>query len=800
MDEISPLTEPRPEQTNNAAEKSRDAANGETKAAAPRNASRTITSKRVVIPASAKKSAQAPATPVVTPIADIAQSPVETAPRNGGAPGVVYTPPPQDSAPVLPTEHPEPSVPAVAPPPEPVTKSEIGAAAAATNIESPAAVTPLAASEATPAQDIKPVPFKPKPAPAAATTAAATKGSTSAAGSGVKPGGMPYTPTPSNFTPLPVVDSPRKGRSLGWLLWLGAVLLLIVAVIAVLPLLMPNLLPGLLPGVAVSTPTAVAIIQPTAEASPQATTTLLPTGVATEPLAVPTNAPLVIPTPPVDGSQESLLSDAALTGWLAAEEEFPHYGDENLHAGTFQGQNLSSVLQFNLRNLPRDTKILFAALELTGRDASRLGSGGEWKLDLVENSLDKDWFGATSTDLVNAPSLGTMGAPVAASDLASGRITRFILSETERQILEQQFQNGNAVFRLNGPGGSEDNLFSWESGTSGSALNAPTLHLVFTPGTYVIVTNTPQPQNVLTAAAYVVRGTDQAKRLGTPTRFPPGVATATPGGEVIPVPAETAIPLNEETAIARAQLATAIARTTGTYTPTQPFVIIFPTHTPGVIVPEKLATATPIPPDTDLLTIPINYEICQCQGRILALSNRYGGETGKSPIMMEPDGTELGKLSGDLYYKLALARETYSPDRRRRLIYPQNSNGVQQIGFEDLETREIVTLTNFPKGIAYDASWSPDGNYIAFVSTERGNTDEIWVYDFGTDTSTRITDSSEMGQPWNKRPTWSPDSQQIAFWSSRSGNPQIWVMNRDGSNPINISNNAFDERDPVWVK
>jgi hypothetical protein len=580
---------------------------------------------------------------------------------------------------------------------------------------------------------------------------------------------------------------------------LGALLLLLVAAFLVIPLLFPNLLP--IPGVPNALPTAtqIALVDPTSV--PQPTTTQLPTGAATPVANIPTTAPLIIPTPPSDGQQASLLPDAALTGWSAVGEEEPHYGDDNLHAGTFQGKNLESILQFNLRNLPTDTKILFAAVELTGRDASRLGSTGEWSLDLVENSLATDWFESTPEQIAASTSLTTIGAPLTAAELGTGTLNRFILSESERQLLEQQFQHGNAVFRLRGPATSEDDLFTWESGASGSALNAPTLHLVFTPGRYVIVTNTPEPTNVLTAAAYVVRGTDQAKRLGTPTRFPPGVATATPGGEIIPIPVETLFAQNEETAVALAQRATAFARTTGTYTPTPVGVRpVFPTATPAIIDPSNLATATPIPPDADLLAIPINYEECRCRGQIFALSNRYGGLRPEAPIMIAPDGTSLGAPQDDLFYRLVVARETWSPDRTRRIVYPVDPRGIQQVGYEDVSTREITYLTDFPKGIQYDAAWSPDGNYIAYVSTERGNTDEIWIYDLGAQTNTRITDSSEMGQPWNKHPSWSPDGSQIVFWSSRSGQPQIWVMNRDGSNPINISQNTFQEIDPVWVK
>ncbi len=777
MDELNHKSEQDAAEQNAPNSSQADSSNGADTTVTPHNISRMITSKRVVIPPSAKRLAKAPprpAEPLVKPAPPVSpQVPVEPNGETTAASIVQETSRAEFVEPVaLSPTH------TVEIPPQGTEDQNLDAT-------KDAAPTVVVLAETTDAQTerLEPAPFVPSSESSSSTTGS------------VKTTGLPYTQAVPYFPPT-TIPQPRKQSSLGVVLWGGVILFLIAAVVVALFAL--NLIPIFGTPEAVATPTQVVAVQPTTAPSP--TTTLLPTSLPTEAPPVPTTVPLLIPTPPIDGDQKSLLPLADLTGWYSAGSTETNYGDENLNAGTFQGQPYSSIIQFNLDNLPTDTQILFAAIELTGRDASRLGTTGTWQLELLENSLATDWSQATPEQLAQAKSLGTMGEPIPASDLGAGRVNRFVLSESELQLLAQQFKNGNAVFRLRGPEGTEDNLFSWESGANTATLNSPTLHLVYVPGKYVIVTNTPEPTNVLTAAAYVVRGTDQAKRNGTPTPFPPGVATATPGGAPIVIGAETALPANEETAIARAQLATAIARTTGTYTPTPPVVIIeYPTNTPVVIDPIRLSTSTPIPPDTDLMTIPIDYEKCQCQGQILLLSNRYGGDK-RAPIMLDPQGAELGKLSGDLYYRLALAREPYSPDRTKRLIYPNDSNGVQQIGYEDVATGEITFLTNFSKGIAYDAAWSPDGSAIAFVSTERGNTDEIYIYDFGTQQVTRITDASELGQPWSKHPSWSPNSQQIVFWSSRSGTPQIWIMNRDGSDLHNISNNDFDERDPVWVK
>ncbi|HEU4877910.1 MAG TPA: hypothetical protein VFT21_00565 [Gemmatimonadaceae bacterium] len=66
---------------------------------------------------------------------------------------------------------------------------------------------------------------------------------------------------------------------------------------------------------------------------------------------------------------------------------------------------------------------------------------------------------------------------------------------------------------------------------------------------------------------------------------------------------------------------------------------------------------------------------------------------------------------------------------------------------------------------AYDdqASWSPDGTRIAFVSTRRSGRTRIWLLDVATKRAESIT--ADAGADF--RPSWSPDSQWIAFSSDR---------------------------------
>jgi TolB protein len=104
-------------------------------------------------------------------------------------------------------------------------------------------------------------------------------------------------------------------------------------------------------------------------------------------------------------------------------------------------------------------------------------------------------------------------------------------------------------------------------------------------------------------------------------------------------------------------------------------------------------------------------------------------------------------------------------------------------------------LTDF-NVMEYDPVWSPDGKTVAFVSNHTGN-DEIWTVTVQDHSSTQRTHNE---WEWDKHPTWSPDGAQIAFYSNRTGQRQVWAMNADGSNQRNLSNNQFEDWDPVWIR
>lgn len=105
-------------------------------------------------------------------------------------------------------------------------------------------------------------------------------------------------------------------------------------------------------------------------------------------------------------------------------------------------------------------------------------------------------------------------------------------------------------------------------------------------------------------------------------------------------------------------------------------------------------------------------------------------------------------------------------------------------------------LTTFADD-SYDPTWSPTGEWIAFVGTNTGN-DEIYRVSPDGQTVQQLTFNSFE---WDKHPTWSPDGSQILFYSNReTGRRQLWIMNVDGSGQRNYSSDEYEDWDPVWTR
>ncbi len=370
---------------------------------------------------------------------------------------------------------------------------------------------------------------------------------------------------------------------------------------------------------AVSATYTSAPIPPTATAAPSATamTPSPVTAQADEAVAVIFREPTATPTPQPGDTIFTLKPAAGDIGWLTSgDERGNHLGDSFVYSGSFDGEIYVGAFQFDLSAVPRGASISHAFIQMTGLREDRLGRkidqpGGAWLLRWLDSGIDTSWRRHGFQDVFNTTVQETLSPAVNDQDLALNKTNIFSFSPAQLQSLEQflvDSQLSTLSFRLDGPLVGGDNLFAWDSGhgpeSQGDGVKL-VLYVGQPPATppsynYVVVTSTPTPQNVVTAAAISAQMTAQAEQQGTPTLVPANLVTATPIPDyLVLVPTPTA--LNEATVQAMAVVATAEALTTGTPTPlpanavtATPTVTPTPTQTPSPVI-FVLITSTPTP-------------------------------------------------------------------------------------------------------------------------------------------------------------------------------------------------------------
>ena len=109
----------------------------------------------------------------------------------------------------------------------------------------------------------------------------------------------------------------------------------------------------------------------------------------------------------------------------------------------------------------------------------------------------------------------------------------------------------------------------------------------------------------------------------------------------------------------------------------------------------------------------------------------------------------------------------------------------------DLNTRSITRLTN-DSGIDTSPSYSPDGEKIVFNS-DRSGSPQLYIMDKDGSNIKRIS----KGKGVYGNPVWSPRGDLIAFVKNRKPNFYIGVMDTNGDNERIIVQD-FSLESPAW--
>jgi eukaryotic-like serine/threonine-protein kinase len=139
---------------------------------------------------------------------------------------------------------------------------------------------------------------------------------------------------------------------------------------------------------------------------------------------------------------------------------------------------------------------------------------------------------------------------------------------------------------------------------------------------------------------------------------------------------------------------------------------------------------------------------------------------------------------------------TFSPDGQYIAFRSErDGGGVFVMGASGESVRRLSD-----RGKAYHPAWSPDSQEVIY--TEERVLDprdrqvlphRLWAVNIRT-LEKRLITTNDVVQP-----QWSPNGHRLAYWASdKSSQRDIWTMSPRGDSPVQVTNDAATDWNPVW--
>lgn len=176
-------------------------------------------------------------------------------------------------------------------------------------------------------------------------------------------------------------------------------------------------------------------------------------------------------------------------------------------------------------------------------------------------------------------------------------------------------------------------------------------------------------------------------------------------------------------------------------------------------------------------------------GRRIAFRSERDGNS--EIYVMNADGSAPTRLTTDpaVDYKPA-----WSPDGTRIVFVSERSGNTDLFIINADGTGQPQNITN---SAAYEnaPAWSPDGSRIAFSRDPLTPYRDIWVLDLTTGMEKNLTGDNDRS---DNQPNWSPDGSRIAYVTFNIHGDDIFVMNADGSNQTQLTEDPTNDWWPAW--
>ncbi|HET9913583.1 MAG TPA: DPP IV N-terminal domain-containing protein [Anaerolineales bacterium] len=194
----------------------------------------------------------------------------------------------------------------------------------------------------------------------------------------------------------------------------------------------------------------------------------------------------------------------------------------------------------------------------------------------------------------------------------------------------------------------------------------------------------------------------------------------------------------------------------------------------------------------------------QAKSRLLAFASTQNGDS--DIYTMHADGSELTNLTNDPAYD---GNPFWSPDGNR-IAFQSDRSGSTQIYLMDADGSNISQLTNEDSNPQFDINgntpWSPDGRRLIFSQFSNGER-KSKLYSMDVDRTNKITLTNEPGEyVW---PSWSPNGEYIAFISYESQErpivPHLFVVDKNGNGLVELTGSlpmgeSFSAGNYYWSK
>jgi TolB protein len=177
-----------------------------------------------------------------------------------------------------------------------------------------------------------------------------------------------------------------------------------------------------------------------------------------------------------------------------------------------------------------------------------------------------------------------------------------------------------------------------------------------------------------------------------------------------------------------------------------------------------------------------------------AFAKEYSGSAGNPRLYAHTVADEIHIQQRGLK-GIARTKIAFTSDRDGvRTKGPVGDRGISEIYYADYDGANAKRAT-VTRSLSITPAWSPDGKAIAYTSYRTRFQDIVVSYIFEGRMTTPANGTAEKQ---NYLPAWSPDGTKLAFTSNRDGNPEIYVVNRDGTGLRRLTTQPSIDVTPTW--